>query len=316
MNKNVNKSKFSTNPFTLLVEAAAMQSGDEPNQPNGEDVMFHENKISVQTITMALRDSSYYQSAKFPGQLMAILLSNDECVCNAISWLPDGNGFFIKNSYILVEKVLPLFSRKTELSSFKRKLNRWGFRRGKKSQSDGSFQHKFFQRDRPELCHKMTCMKVSTKFIVKKKKKKNNQNAKVNPNDSTSLPVQSFISTPTNCEVTGQVSKAALAECNLTFDQRVQFLIARNATMMNNFSTTLVNPTKQFLWQELLNRINEDVRFGSSMRFSNDAVLAAVDAAHRSGCFTPISVKLHLASQLEKKKAFISSAIGAYLRRC
>ena len=60
----------------------------------------------------------------FPQKLMGILAdpSNQE----AISWLPNGQAFVIRDSERFEEIVIPkYFPRKTKYGSFTRKLNRW-----------------------------------------------------------------------------------------------------------------------------------------------------------------------------------------------
>jgi HSF-type DNA-binding len=60
----------------------------------------------------------------FPQKLMDILAEplNEE----AISWIPNGQAFVIRDRELFVEIVMPkYFSRKAMYSSFTRKLNRW-----------------------------------------------------------------------------------------------------------------------------------------------------------------------------------------------
>lgn len=60
----------------------------------------------------------------FPQKLMDILADPENH--EAISWLPNGQAFVIRNRKFFVEKVMPrYFSRKAKYSSFTRKLNRW-----------------------------------------------------------------------------------------------------------------------------------------------------------------------------------------------
>ena len=63
-------------------------------------------------------------SMLFPQKLMTILA--DPLNQDAISWLPDGKAFVIRDREMFAEVVMPkCFSRKAKFSSFTRKLNRW-----------------------------------------------------------------------------------------------------------------------------------------------------------------------------------------------
>ena len=63
-------------------------------------------------------------SMLFPQKLMEIL--SDPVNYDAISWLPDGQAFVIRNRTLFAENVLPqYFTRQAKYSSFTRKLNRW-----------------------------------------------------------------------------------------------------------------------------------------------------------------------------------------------
>jgi len=70
---------------------------------------------------------------------------------NAITWLPNGRAFKIKNPEIFMQKVLPAHFRSSNYSSFKRQLNQWGFRRITHNQ----YYHEMFLRGMPHLCDAM-----------------------------------------------------------------------------------------------------------------------------------------------------------------
>jgi HSF-type DNA-binding len=60
----------------------------------------------------------------FPQRLMEVL--GDDNNSEAISWLPHGRAFTIRNRNAFAELVMPrFFPRKAKYSSFTRKLNRW-----------------------------------------------------------------------------------------------------------------------------------------------------------------------------------------------
>lgn len=87
----------------------------------------------------------------FPQKLME-LLSHD-CISESITWMPKGDAFMIVKESLFAEEILPRFCKKTpKLSSFKGKLNRWGFRRILRGEYKGAYFHKLFIRDNPVLC--------------------------------------------------------------------------------------------------------------------------------------------------------------------
>jgi hypothetical protein len=105
----------------------------------------------------------------FPKRLQAILI--DPMLDDIICWLPSGNSFVILRPDHFCDQVLPrYFSPDTSLkySSFKRKLNRWGFHQIRKGADTGAFHHPLFKRDDPSLCLQMDCEKVSTSKSITK----------------------------------------------------------------------------------------------------------------------------------------------------
>jgi HSF-type DNA-binding len=106
----------------------------------------------------------------FPQRLQAMLI--DPILGDVMCWLPKGHSFVILRPDQLCDKVLPhYFSRDTSLkySSFKRKLNRWGFHQIRKGPDTGAFHHPLFKRDEPALCLQMDCEKAGTSNAIKKR---------------------------------------------------------------------------------------------------------------------------------------------------
>mmetsp|Transcript_33445 Transcript_33445/g.37320 ORF Transcript_33445/g.37320 Transcript_33445/m.37320 type:complete len:429 (-) Transcript_33445:200-1486(-) len=90
----------------------------------------------------------------FPQILMEILTSDDQT--DTISWLPHGSSFIIHKKKSFGSTVLPKFFKATKFTSFTRKLNRWGFTRVTRGPEMGSYYHRQFLRDSPELCLRMS----------------------------------------------------------------------------------------------------------------------------------------------------------------
>ena len=85
---------------------------------------------------------------------MEILTSDDHA--DTISWLPHGRSFIIYKKKTFAATVLPEFFKATKFTSFTRKLNRWGFTRVTRGPEMGSYYHRQFLRDSPELCLRMS----------------------------------------------------------------------------------------------------------------------------------------------------------------
>jgi len=89
----------------------------------------------------------------FPEILMEIL--NDEAGQDVLRWMPCGTQFCITNYRKFVgEQMEKLFHIK-HMSSFVRKLNRWGFVREFVDGNLDIFRHPSFLRDQPTLCRSM-----------------------------------------------------------------------------------------------------------------------------------------------------------------
>jgi hypothetical protein len=85
---------------------------------------------------------------------MEILTSDEHA--DTISWLPHGRSFIIYKKKTFAATVLPKFFKATKFTSFTRKLNRWGFTRVTRGPEMGSYYHRQFLRDSPELCLRMS----------------------------------------------------------------------------------------------------------------------------------------------------------------
>jgi hypothetical protein len=90
------------------------------------------------------------------------LLTSHEYM-DVISWIPNGAAFIIYKKKKFSTEVLPKFFKQSKFTSFTRKLNRWGFIRITRGPQTGSYFHKLFHRDQPELCLQMRCQNVTMK---------------------------------------------------------------------------------------------------------------------------------------------------------
>merc|ERR1711862_768046 len=91
----------------------------------------------------------------FPKKLMKMLSRNDWN--DIISWAPGGKSFKIHDREKFMKVLCPTYYfEETKYDSFRRKLNRWGFKILKDGDDAGAFHHEYFLRDNPSLCSKIT----------------------------------------------------------------------------------------------------------------------------------------------------------------
>jgi len=86
-------------------------------------------------------------------KLHAILIRKD--LRSVITWMPHGRSWKIINLPEFEKKVLPQYFKQSNMKSFHRQANGWGFRRMLKGPDKGSFYNEFFLRGVPHLCKKM-----------------------------------------------------------------------------------------------------------------------------------------------------------------
>jgi len=77
-----------------------------------------------------------------------------------VSWRPHGRAFLVHNVEAFVEHVMSLYFKQTQMTSFIRQLNLYGFTRLSARKDRGAYYHPFFLRDRIDLCVKIQRMKV------------------------------------------------------------------------------------------------------------------------------------------------------------
>lgn len=122
------------NPLNLLVSAVeVVKTKSPPSIPDSSKHTFSESLMSV------LDDPQYE---------------------DVIAWMPDGNSFTIKDHKKFTRDLMPKLFSIRNMSSFVRKLTRWGFTRAHEKETCNSdiFKHVNFKRDNLELCRKVKCV--------------------------------------------------------------------------------------------------------------------------------------------------------------
>lgn len=133
---------------------------DEPDQPSKPEAVQDVTKGTYDALT---DEQSFAASKKvFPEQLMD-MLSNPN-LQEAIRWMPGGESFVVDNEKIAA--VVPTKSSSEGTSaisrrdSFRRKLNRWGFKRDnmgpKLPKHLAAYRHLLFKKDQPQLSKGMS----------------------------------------------------------------------------------------------------------------------------------------------------------------
>mmetsp|Transcript_10783 Transcript_10783/g.21083 ORF Transcript_10783/g.21083 Transcript_10783/m.21083 type:complete len:231 (-) Transcript_10783:2925-3617(-) len=73
----------------------------------------------------------------------------DDSLISVVGWLEDGKSFVVRNVKEFCEKVLPMYFKHGNFTSFVRQLNMYDFH--KIREEDNVFQHPQFQKDKPHL---------------------------------------------------------------------------------------------------------------------------------------------------------------------
>lgn len=88
----------------------------------------------------------------FPAKLYEMIKdAQSEGQDHVISWQVHGRSFIIHDYDTFARELLPRYYKLTKLSSFKRQMNLYGFRRGIAGPDNGCYYHELFLRGRPDL---------------------------------------------------------------------------------------------------------------------------------------------------------------------
>ena len=68
---------------------------------------------------------------------------------DTIEWIPEENGFIVKNITDLTEKIFPRHFKHTNYASFVRQLNLYGFHKVRSNDQGHIFTHNYFQKNSP-----------------------------------------------------------------------------------------------------------------------------------------------------------------------
>jgi len=100
------------------------------------------------------------RSPPFPLKLWMIIEIEDKYEDATIAWLPHGRGFFIRDSVLFSEVILPKYFKKCKISSFYRQLNLYSFIRLTSCRKSIAYYNEFFLRGKPNLTMRIVRTKV------------------------------------------------------------------------------------------------------------------------------------------------------------
>ena len=116
----------------------------------------------------------YFPRQQFPEKLYHMLELADAQgfgpSSNAVSWLPNGRAFTVRDEKVFMESIVPLFFRQSKMRSFARQLNLWGFKRLNTSDGSCTYCHERFVRGSPEELRFMVRITIKGKSNANKKK--------------------------------------------------------------------------------------------------------------------------------------------------
>eukprot|EP00586_Coscinodiscus_wailesii_P008849 CAMPEP_0172522610 /NCGR_PEP_ID=MMETSP1066-20121228/293220_1 /TAXON_ID=671091 /ORGANISM="Coscinodiscus wailesii, Strain CCMP2513" /LENGTH=641 /DNA_ID=CAMNT_0013305631 /DNA_START=115 /DNA_END=2040 /DNA_ORIENTATION=- len=156
--------------FDLATAAASLPVMDEDKQDNSKsDATNTNNDSGTQTDCQTSENETEHEEdnvktkdkKSFPMQLMEVLSKvEDNGISRIMNWLPHGKSFMIFKIKSFTRKVLPKYFQLKNFASFRRKLNRWGFKHVMRGPDAGAVFHKLFERSQPDLCATMKCQRT------------------------------------------------------------------------------------------------------------------------------------------------------------
>jgi len=145
--------------------------------------------------TTTVEESLSEKKLSFAEQLMVILDSDE--YSDVLTWMPDGKAFTIVEPKRFTKELMPRFFNIRNMSSFVRKLTRWGFARvhEKETMNSDIFKHPDFQRGKSRMCRDIKCVGRATS--ISSSTAANNKNT--SPTGLNAIKTSSAATTTTTC---------------------------------------------------------------------------------------------------------------------
>jgi hypothetical protein len=151
-----------SNPLMRLVDAAVSVGAEETviSEEEMQEEKDEEDDDNIKVVVKGTVQDLVKTEKKqtFAEYLMEVI--NDEANHDVLQWMPCGTQFTITNHRKFTMERMPGLFKIRNMSSFVRKLTRWGFHRVHEKETGNSdiFRHELFLRDKPELCKKIRCV--------------------------------------------------------------------------------------------------------------------------------------------------------------
>mmetsp|Transcript_4153 Transcript_4153/g.8377 ORF Transcript_4153/g.8377 Transcript_4153/m.8377 type:complete len:398 (-) Transcript_4153:61-1254(-) len=127
------------------------RTADALKQPSQDEQPLEEENLGPPR-----RKKRKYDHESFPEKLHRLIIeaaiSRKDHI---IRYTTDGTRFQILHTKLFEDEILPHYFRHNRISSFKRLLRMYGFRRVDGTWMQGTFEHPLFRRDNPGLCKRM-----------------------------------------------------------------------------------------------------------------------------------------------------------------
>jgi len=159
---------LASNPLMKLVDAATLvQAAQGITKTSESDCSSTTSSLSAASLTdvnegkvvKGRKEELFKMNRKvsFIDELLSALENDSHR--DTIAWMADGKSFCILNHKRFSTEIMPKIFNIRNMSSFVRKLTRWGFSRRycKAMKSSDIFYHDDFQRGKPDLAKKIRC---------------------------------------------------------------------------------------------------------------------------------------------------------------
>jgi HSF-type DNA-binding len=149
---------------TEASDAASASSASEHLGAQQQDELAGDTHQRQHLLTTNVGPGAFFQAKKrrkyrhesFPEKLYRMLEETSEAGSeDIVSFTSSGKAFEIYRIDAFLEEIIPKFFRHKSISSFRRQLSMYGFRRVKDGPDHGAYFHELFVRGQPDLCRQM-----------------------------------------------------------------------------------------------------------------------------------------------------------------
>jgi hypothetical protein len=156
---SISSNSETENPFMTLVDAATSLLDKPEGGPHTVSPVVTKIPAAVEVEVPSTRQKDEPRKKQTFAELLMTVVE-DPANQDVITWMPDGKAFTIKNHKKFTRNSMPKLFNIRNMSSFVRKLGRWGFQRvhEKETRNSDIFKHPKFQRGKWELCRQVRCV--------------------------------------------------------------------------------------------------------------------------------------------------------------